>query len=91
MNCKPGEMAVIVNAPHSNGVLVEVLSPHGEVVSFGHCWNIRSLGSRIQLSHTRWSQTAVWPDRMLRPMGPRPPLVDGRQVLVLPVRGEVIS
>lgn len=40
MNCKPGEMAVLVNAtfPENVGLIVEILSFHGEGFGFYDNW-----------------------------------------------------
>lgn len=72
LRCKEGQRAITFGAPEDNGLVVEVL--HAVDTSdwvrqtYGPCWRVRSLGSMFHVERG-YSSTAVWPDRMLIPLG----------------------
>jgi len=80
MNCKPGDLAVIVSSKANLGKLVEVveflgIDPYfgGRVwYSDGPCWLIRSVGSPLQADnfHPRFLMAAPIEDARLRPIRP---------------------
>lgn len=73
LRCKEGQRAITFGAPLDNGLVVEVLhavdTPAHIMEAFGPCWRVRSLGSPFHITPEQCSMTAVWPDRMLIPLG----------------------
>lgn len=80
MNCKPGDIAIVIKSAAGNeGKIVEVLSPLGEDPVIGRtmwcegegfCWLVRSSGSPIKTSRGRIFGEAPIPDARLRPIRP---------------------
>lgn len=83
MNCKPGEMALTHSAPMDNGLLVEVLAVRGVHGVYGQLMLVQSLGSKFHIEPGVRSQSAVWPDRMLRPI--RDPGDDAKDEMLRPL------
>lgn len=69
MNCKPGDMAVIVGARKNNGMFVEVLSAHPPRDDDGAMWDVRPMvpikNLDGELTTTGWIA-----DKFLRPIRP---------------------
>lgn len=96
MNCKPGDLAVIVNAANfaNQGKLVSVLRLYkrGEILS-GHrvryatndvqwpCWVIESLGGPLDLGSGKKHHLHVCEDVRMRPIRPgKEPTTTEREV-----------
>lgn len=74
MNCKPGDLAVILwtrNYPENIGALVRVLhdSPNGPLPEYGHQWSVEPL-QRVMTSIGKAGPGGEFsmPDRFLRPL-----------------------
>lgn len=84
MNCKPGDLAVIVASKTGNaGLIVEVLRPASfEVARLpengflyeagGPAWVIKSMGTLLKHMHKKASPWACVMDSSLRPIRPQP-------------------
>ena len=78
MNCKPGDLAVIICSGAGNeGKIVEILRPASgsESIPFSHHsqgfhWWIRSCGSPIKSLFSGSRKETVYPDAWLRPIRP---------------------
>jgi hypothetical protein len=80
MNCKQGDLAVIVNGeePHEGvkykqgnlGRIVEVIAPFGTYPGYGFLWIIKSFGSPIPCSDGKVLAQCHCPDAWLRPIRP---------------------
>lgn len=96
MNCKPGDLAIIVGAtkaPDNNGKIVEVVRPAvaGEVM-FGlrvrpreASWIVRSIGSPLTITLAGipyQSHERPYQDRFLRPIRPQPDDATDEMVLI---------
>ncbi|WP_433867055.1 hypothetical protein [Ralstonia wenshanensis] len=78
MNCKPGELAIIIKTPNGEhiGAIVEVKSGNSMHPLFGYLWNVRF--ARPVTSYTTDENGKVWgetqkrdvqcPDEWLRPL-----------------------
>lgn len=71
MNCRPGDLAITVGAPQDNGLIVEVSAVGMTHRTAGFCWVVTSLGSPFHFEPTERRHTVLWPDALLRPIGPR--------------------
>ena len=77
MNCKPGDIAIAINAlnPENVGLIVEVVSryPSAAIEAwFGHCWIVRS-ARPVPCGTARISRTdGMSPDAWLRPVSGLP-------------------
>lgn len=69
MNCKPGDLAITVNAPMDNGLIVEVSELFIQHPTAGPSWVVTSQGSPFHFKPTELRQTVLWPDALLRPLG----------------------
>jgi hypothetical protein len=74
MNCKPGDLAIIVRNPYPENVgkVIEVLSPFGEWGAEGFCWIFRSVSplvgnDSLTGARMRGSEGFI-ADRVLRPI-----------------------
>lgn len=71
--CKPGDIAITVNAPRENGKIVDVIRiadlQRGVSIVDGPHWLIQSKGSPFEIRPGFICEYAVWPDSMLRPIG----------------------
>jgi hypothetical protein len=81
MNCKPGDLAVVVRSEFGNaGRIVEVLKPLGVEPYWGgfrwdganskgaFCWLVRALGAPLHtMAGGQWQECPV-PDAVLKPL-----------------------
>ncbi|WP_186077561.1 hypothetical protein [Burkholderia gladioli] len=72
MNCKPGDLAIIIKAPLSLdgspiGMVVEVLKDWADHLKYGHCWLCR-FSDLMETSRGGTSYVAHVPDDWLRPI-----------------------
>ena len=76
MRCKPGDLAITINAPKENGKLVDVIRiadlPAGRCIVSGPYWLVRSKGSPFTIEPGFRHEYAVWPDSMLMPIRDQP-------------------
>jgi hypothetical protein len=84
MNCKPGDLAVIVSARYSTniGALVEVLRPYvegeilpGQIASYytiGPTWVVKAVSRPIFVGIDKHQQIAARADSTLRPIRDNP-------------------
>ncbi|MBU9203103.1 hypothetical protein KTD31_17240 [Burkholderia multivorans] len=78
MNCKPGDLAIIVQdvCPQNVGIIVEIESAYGEYLDFGFCWNVRASRPIAMMdASVGWIYQGSWgwhPDAWLRPVSGLP-------------------
>lgn len=70
MNCKPGDLAVIVRSADGAAVgrIVEVLMGDGSHSEFGHIWRVKSRGKGVVTIHGTLAVFFHMPDAWLRPI-----------------------
>lgn len=97
MKCKVGDNAMIIKgAPFNLGKLVLIESAQGEVdysvfgLGFLFCWNVKSLGGKLETRDGRYSMTGYIPDFALQPLPPDDGAEEEDEALcLLPVTVEV--
>lgn len=72
MNCKPGDLAVIVRSTDGQAVgrFVECLQMDGNHSEFGPIWRVRTEGRGIVTIHGTLAIVLHMPDAWLRPIRP---------------------
>ncbi|MDP9651942.1 hypothetical protein [Paraburkholderia caledonica] len=78
MNCKPGDLAIVIKSLKGRGVgaIVEVVKAHGDWGGLGFCWVVNSprpmMTARPDGTNKRLSTLHLAPDDWLRPVSGLP-------------------
>lgn len=70
MNVSAGDIAFTAGAPACNGIVVTVQHAGATDANLGPMWVIETMGSEFDMGDGRKRSVVLWPDSMLRRIGP---------------------